>query len=124
MRAATLWTLVTAVALAAGCEQQQHREDVPQMDMAELEAPPVEMPPPPVVEEEAPAMVEPVAVPTAEVQEGEQTYTMKPGDTLYSLARRYYGDGKLWAKIFEANKDKIRDVTDIPIGTVLVIPPK
>jgi nucleoid-associated protein YgaU len=49
---------------------------------------------------------------------------MKAGDTLYGVARRFYGDGKLWTKIFEANKDKIRDVSDIPIGTVLVIPPK
>jgi len=49
---------------------------------------------------------------------------MQRGDTLYGLARRYYGDGKLWTRIAEANRDKFRDVTAIPVGTVLVIPPK
>jgi len=49
---------------------------------------------------------------------------MQKGDTLYSLARRFYGDGKLWTKIADANKDKIRDVTSIPVGTVLTMPPK
>jgi len=90
------------------------------MAPAELEAPPVETAPLPVVEEQ-PAPTAGVVTPAAT---GQQTYTMKAGDTLYTLARRYYGDGKLWTKIFEANKDKIRDVHDIPVGTVLVIPPK
>lgn len=115
MRAAAVCVLVAGLALAAGCEQQK-REEVPQMDMTALEAPPSEMALPPVVEEMTPVPVEPSG--------GAQTYTMKPGDTLYTLARRYYGDGKLWTKIFEANKDKIRDVHDIPVGTMLVIPPK
>ncbi len=38
--------------------------------------------------------------------------------------RRFYGDGKRWTKSAYANKDKMRDVTSIPVGTVLTIPPK
>lgn len=53
-----------------------------------------------------------------------QTYTVQKGDTLYSLAKRYYGDGKLWTKIADANKDKIRDAQTLTIGSVLTIPPK
>jgi len=115
--------LVAAVSVlvAFGCEQQK-RDDVPQVDLEEL-APgglatdkPVEREPAVVVEKEPSEPAPPAPA--------QQTYTMKPGDTLYTLARRFYGDGKLWTKIHEANKDKIRDVYDIPIGTVLTIPPK
>ncbi|MGG3801796.1 LysM peptidoglycan-binding domain-containing protein [Metabacillus fastidiosus] len=60
-----------------------------------------------------------------------QTYTVKKGDTLWALARKYYGDGSKWNKIWEANKDAIikRDKRNlkqpghwIHIGAKLVIP--
>ena len=53
---------------------------------------------------------------------GAQTYIVQKGDTLYSLAKRFYGDGKLGIRIYNANRDKIRDL--IAVGMVLVIPPK
>jgi 5'-nucleotidase len=31
------------------------------------------------------------------------TYVVKPGDTLYGIARRLYGDGKQWQRIAAAN---------------------
>ena len=43
------------------------------------------------------------------------------GDTLRSLAGRYYGDPNLWEKIYEANRDKVqRGLPDE--GAVLLIP--
>jgi nucleoid-associated protein YgaU len=51
------------------------------------------------------------------------SYTWKAGDKLFLLARRFYGDGRLWPKIVEANPD-VQDLLEIPVGTVLVIPPK
>ena len=134
MRAYT-WILVAVLALGViGCEQKREETELPQIDPAELEAsapPPEPMPArtatddtgTPAVEVETPA--EPPPTTTAKPSTGAaQTYTMQRGDTLYSLARRFYGDGKLWTRIADANKDKIRDVTGIPVGTVLTIPPK
>jgi len=122
MRARTILVAAVSVLVAFGCEQQK-RDDVPQVDLEELVTDqPVEREPAVVVEKEPPALAEP-SEPVSPAL-AQQTYTMKPGDTLYTLARRFYGDGKLWTKIHEANKDKVRDVYDIPVGTVLTIPPK
>ena len=49
-------------------------------------------------------------------------HTVKAGDTLRSIAGRYYGDPNLWEKIFEANRAKVD--RGLPAeGAVLVIPP-
>ncbi|MFH2070617.1 MAG: LysM peptidoglycan-binding domain-containing protein [Elusimicrobiota bacterium] len=49
------------------------------------------------------------------------TYTVKPGDTLPSIADKFWGDTSQWRKIYEANKDKIKR-GQIEPGQVLVIP--
>jgi len=83
------------------------------------------MPPPPVAKPRPLAGDKPVAEKAAPADvAGGQSYQVKAGDTLYTLAKRFYGDGKLWTKIADANKDKIKDVSHIPIGTTLTIPPK
>lgn len=125
MRALT-WMAVGVMALmVVGCAQKK-QEELPQIDPATIEAPPPVDAKPAVVEVETP----PPAVPavtknqTPGTMAGGQSYTVQKGDTLYSLAKRFYGDGKLWTKIADANKGKIRDVSTISLGTVLVIPPK
>jgi len=120
MRAFT-WMVVMVMALGAlGCAEKRE-EELPQIDPAEFEATaPAPTTATPTVEVETPG----AAVPAVPAQTAGETYTMQRGDTLYSLATRFYGDGKLWIRIAEANRDKFRDVTAIPVGTVLVIPPK
>ena len=50
-------------------------------------------------------------------------HVVQPGDTLWSLARMYYGDGSLYTKIYEANKDAIgANPNNIHPGQVLAIP--
>lgn len=47
---------------------------------------------------------------------------VQSGDTLWALAKKYYGDGSLYTKIYEANKDVISNPNLIYPGQVLTIP--
>jgi nucleoid-associated protein YgaU len=51
-------------------------------------------------------------------------YTVKSGDTLSKLAKDIYGDMKLYPKIFELNKDQLKNPDTIKVGQVLKLPPK
>ncbi|MGQ0703227.1 MAG: LysM peptidoglycan-binding domain-containing protein [Gemmatimonadales bacterium] len=47
------------------------------------------------------------------------TYTVKPGDTLWSIARTELGDPYRWRDLHELNRSVIPDPNSIPVGTVL-----
>ncbi len=49
-----------------------------------------------------------------------KTYTIRKGDTLWSLAKKFYGNGNRWKEIAVAND--IADESKLPIGKVLRIP--
>ena len=51
-----------------------------------------------------------------------QSYTVKSGDTLSKIAKQFYGDAGQYMKIFEANKDKLKDPDKIQVGQELKIP--
>lgn len=51
-----------------------------------------------------------------------RTHTVVSGDTLWGIAQRYYGNGTLWPKIFDANRDKIKDPHWIYPAQVFVVP--
>jgi LysM repeat protein len=51
-----------------------------------------------------------------------RSYTVKAGDTLSKIAKAHYGDANDFTKIFEANRDKLKDPNKIFPGQVLVIP--
>ena len=51
-----------------------------------------------------------------------QTYTVKKDDTLQKIAKKVYGSYGKWYKIYEANKDKIKNPNFVKPGTVLTIP--
>jgi 5'-nucleotidase / UDP-sugar diphosphatase len=53
---------------------------------------------------------------------GSRTHVVRKGDTLYSLARQYYGDAAQWKRIFQANGDRIPNKDQIRIGQELAIP--
>lgn len=50
------------------------------------------------------------------------TYTVKSGDSLWSIAKRFYGNGSQYTKIYNANKDKIKDPNLLYAGQVITIP--
>jgi nucleoid-associated protein YgaU len=49
-------------------------------------------------------------------------YIVAKGDSLSKIAQRAYGDGTKWRKIYEANKDIIKDPDLIYPGQALNIP--
>ena len=51
-----------------------------------------------------------------------KTYTVKSGDCLWNIAKKYYGNGAKYTQIFNANKDKISNPNLIYPGQVLTIP--
>ena len=52
----------------------------------------------------------------------EQFHEVKKGDTLWKIAEHYYGDGSLYMKIFEANRNILKDPNLIKVGQKLKIP--
>ncbi|HEL5660716.1 TPA: LysM peptidoglycan-binding domain-containing protein [Clostridioides difficile] len=57
-----------------------------------------------------------------EVKNKQRTHKVGKGDSLWSLAKKYYGNGDLWKKIYDANKKLIKNPDIIKDGWVLVIP--
>ncbi|ENY8956207.1 LysM peptidoglycan-binding domain-containing protein [Clostridioides difficile] len=52
----------------------------------------------------------------------QKTHKVGKGDSLWSLAKKYYGNGDLWKKIYDANKKLIKNPDIIQDGWVLTIP--
>lgn len=48
-------------------------------------------------------------------------HEVRPGQTLRSLARQYYGDANLWEAIYQANRDKVERGLPV-VGAILAIP--
>jgi len=56
---------------------------------------------------------------------GNTVYIVAPGDSLWSIAEKMYGDGRLWTRIAEENEDVVQGTSDlIRVGWRLAIPPK
>jgi nucleoid-associated protein YgaU len=51
-----------------------------------------------------------------------QTYTVVKGDSLSKIAKQVYGKASLWRKIYEANRDQIKDPDLIFPGQLLRLP--
>jgi len=66
------------------------------------------------------------AATTARVQpetaKPQRLHVVRDGETLSEISRRYYGSAGLWRKIFDANRETLRDANTVKAGTKLVIP--
>ena len=51
-----------------------------------------------------------------------KVYTVGAGDTLWSIANKFYGKGWLWRKVYDANDDKLSNPDIIRVGQALIIP--
>lgn len=52
----------------------------------------------------------------------QSTYTVKSGDCLWNIAKKYLGDGSRYNEIYNLNKDKITNPNLIYAGQVLTLP--
>lgn len=59
---------------------------------------------------------------TAVAKPSGQNYTVKRGDCLWNIAKRFYGNGAKYTIIYNANRSKIRNPNLIYPGQVLWIP--
>jgi nucleoid-associated protein YgaU len=51
-----------------------------------------------------------------------RTYTVQKGDSLSKIAKQFYGSTSSWRKIYEANRERIKDPDVIQPGWTLTIP--
>jgi nucleoid-associated protein YgaU len=102
---------------AANSAAVQPQEGVQQPEAVQPIKPPEAVEPPPAVKQ--PEVVQPSAVPA----EGSRVHKVWIFETLWGISKKYYGDGKYWETIYEANKDQIADPKVIFPKQELVIPP-
>lgn len=57
-----------------------------------------------------------------EVVRSRQRHVVEEGETLFSLAQRYYGDKGKFADIYQVNRDQLASPDHLTPGMVLVIP--
>ncbi len=62
----------------------------------------------------------PVVAPPVETETVE--YKVEKGDTLQKISKKYYDTYRKWNKVYEANKEKIKNPNSLKVGTVLTIP--
>lgn len=85
--------------------KEQRSLDIPQKDATKMV--------PPVSDEKKESFYE---------EKQTQTYTVKKGDTLQKISRKFYGTTKKWAVIYKANRDKLKTPDSLYPGNVLIIP--
>ena len=64
----------------------------------------------------------PAAASAVKAKAEPRTYTVKSGDTLSKIAKQELGDGSDYMKIYEANRDQLKNPDLIKPGQVLKIP--
>lgn len=71
----------------------------------------------------APPVVE--TKPSLPVTTGQmKRHDIREGDSVYSLAKQTYGDGRLWEKLKDFNKGKIAANGSVREGVTIMLPPK
>lgn len=108
--------------------------DVPAVSAPARTTPPAERPPPPGFQLQAqaapPAVAQtqpkaqapkPVTPPRTAPTSG-RTHTVAPKETLYGISVKYYGNGRQVEAIYQANREVMKDRTDVRPGMTLKLP--
>jgi len=92
--------------------------------------PPAEMPAAPIAEtpavqtavEEQQSVVDSTVHEQTEKIETQRFHVVRKGETLSKISLTYYGSAGKWRKIFEANRETIKDPDKLTAGAKLIIP--
>ena len=102
--------------------------DAPPASTPVRPAMPADRPPPPGVQVQAPAP-SPVATPASKPTPPRpapaaagRTHLVAQKDTLYGISVKYYGNGRQVEAIYQANRDVMKDRTDVRPGMTLKLP--
>jgi len=52
------------------------------------------------------------------------SYIVRKGDTLSKISKNFYGTPNRWQTIYDANRNRIPNMNNLRVGTVLIIPPQ
>ena len=69
-----------------------------------------------------PEIPKPAAEPAVRRKPEFRTYVVQPGDTLFRIAERHYGDGSKWTTVRDSNKSRISSDGRVRVGQILLIP--
>ena len=94
---------------------RKHDEDKPKADFSDVQSGSSS------TAAEPAAPLPPLETPTGTSGQS-NTYVVVSGDSLSKIAKRYYGDANKWNRIYEANRDLIKDPDLIHPGQRLTIP--
>lgn len=133
MRAAILTTALVLATLVVWSSVREAERNRPASAPATLEAPPSERPLPDVAAAPRDARDGAAGPRRPEAEEATPIYrpattespvehVVVPGETLETIAERYYGDATRAGELYAANRDRIRDPARLHTGQTLVIP--
>jgi len=117
---------VIGIGGAFGCDKNKKTSAIPRSEsVVDVNVPPApaqayQPPAPQPVVTDTMTSQSPAAIPAAAGSIAPGTYTIRKGDTLYSLAQKRWGDGKQWTRIASANPG-LRPET-LKVGQTIVIP--
>ncbi len=115
--------LAACAIMAFGCKKQEHQvsmtaEEQPMSKSGEIPSRQAEEMTPATVESD----YETAAADTEDTQTTQSTYVVQKKDTLWSIAKKVYGDGQRWKDIVEANPGL--NPRKLHTGQKLNLPPK
>src|SRR5438094_6911733 len=55
-------------------------------------------------------------------KKGDRSYVVQPGDTFFSISRKFYKSSNHWKEIRDANEKNIHDPKKLTVGQTLIIP--
>lgn len=141
---AILMSIAVTCALVAGCQDQNTNEKVApeQPARTSVDIPPAPLTPevpPPTLAATPPEAEVTQASPAPEASESvaplpkethakksaaraSRTYVVRKGDTLQSIAKKYYGDSTKWRRIYDANRQRIKNPDKVSVGMKLIVP--
>lgn len=115
-----VYSSLAAVAMAVGCAKNAPPPPPSHSSLTDLSQPVVVTPPPPVDSIGTAPIGDPVGPVGPVTPPANKKYLVKKGDTLWSIAKANYGDGKQYTKIVSANPGV--SPSALKAGQTLMIP--